>query len=356
MIISRFSTWTFVICLLLSLVLVVHLLFGFITPVVMAIVIVSIFNPIYLRLLKFFGHRDYLAAAISTLLVFLGVMIPLSAFLIALVQQGLALFQTTQFLTSSANIASWVTSLKSYLEMLADYLSSFGINISADHILKLATSFSQALSTRIYESIGLIATNILSLSLNFVLTVALVFVFFVSGKAVKHFVVDLIPLPDDEKERLVKRFRELSMAVFVGNGLISLLEGVLGGLSFLVFGISGALIWGVVMVITAFLPVVGAAIVVIPAAIYLFLMGQTWQAIVFLCFNTVQLVVLETFVKPRVIGTKSQMHAALVFMSILAGIQIYGIFGLFYGPLLVTLFLALAEIYKEHYRDRLLKD
>lgn len=354
MTISRFSTWTFVLFLLMSLVLVIHLLFDFITPVIMATVIVSIFRPLYLKLLKVLRNRDYLAAGIATTLVFLGVLIPLAGFFILLAQQGLMLFKVTERLTTTTDISYWMSSLKSHLEIFNGYLAHFNLSISPERILKAATSLTQAMGTWFYDNIRVVAANILSLTVNFILTLALVFVFFVSGQQTKAFVMDLIPLPSNEKERLVKRFRELALAVFVGNGLISLLEGLLGGLSFWALGIYGALMWGVIMTITSFLPVVGATIVVIPGAIYLFLIDQTWQAIFFLSFNTVQLILLETLVKPRVIGTKSQMHAALVFMSILGGVQIYGFFGLFYGPLLVTIFLALAEIYKEHYQARLL--
>jgi predicted PurR-regulated permease PerM len=351
---SRFTTWTFLFCLLLSFILVVHLLFSFVTPIIMAMVIVSIFRPIHLRLFTLFRRKDYLAAAISTVFVCLIVLIPLVGFLFALAQQGLALFQATQHLTTSPDISDWVSSLRIHLEMLNKHLASYDISISPDRILKFATSLSQAIGAGIYQGIRYFATNMLLLSVNFILMVALVFVFFVSGKATKNFAMDLIPLPDDEKERVINRFRELASAIFVGNGLISLLEGVLGGLSFFAFQISGALIWGVTIAITAFLPVVGASIVIVPAAIYLFLIDENWQAIVFLSFNLTQLFILETIVKPRFIGTKSQMHAALVFMSIFAGIQVYGIFGLFYGPLLVTTFLVFAEIYKDHYREKLL--
>lgn len=355
MISSRFTTWTFLVLFLMSSVLVIHLLFGFLTPVVMATVIVSIFHPLYQRLLHRLGQREYLTAGIATVLVLLGVLIPLTGLFLLLIQQGIALFRLTEKFTSETDLSYWMTSLKSYLEIFNGYLAKFGLRISPERILKAASSFTQAVGSWFYANFRSIATNVLSLSVNFILMVALVFVFFVSGGATKRFVMELVPLPIEEKEHITKRFRELALAVFVGNGLISVLEGVLGGLSFWAFGLYGGLMWGVIITITSFLPLVGASIVIIPAAIYLFLIDQTWQAISFICFNVIQLTLLETLVKPRLIGTKSQMHAALVFMAILAGMQIYGVLGLFYGPLLVTVFLALAEIYKEHYRDRLLK-
>lgn len=356
MIISRFSTWTFVVFLLISLVLVVHLLFGFITPIVMATVVVSIFYPIHQRLLLLLGGRNYLASIFSTVIVFLCFMIPLAIFMIALFQQGLTLFYTTQKVTSSSDINLWLTSLKEGIVHINEYLAHFNITLSSERIIGFTTSISKAIGQKLYSSIGFIAGNLLSLSLNFLLTVALAFVFFLSGSSIKKFIMEIIPLPDNEKDMVALRFNELAQAVFVGNGLISILEGFLGGLSFVAVGISGSLIWGVLMSIAAFLPVVGASIIIIPATIYLFLINKFWLAIFFLIFNTLQLTILETLVKPKVIGTKSQMHAALVFMAIVAGVQLYGPFGLFYGPLLVTVFLALTEIYKEHYQKRLLKD
>lgn len=322
----------------------------------MAMVVVSLFSPIHKKILKITNNKAYLAAGFSTTSVFLLVMVPIGLFLFALLQQALVIYQATEKLNQAGSISSWLSSLKDYLFWWQNFLGVYGIEIAPEKIINLAASFSQAIGRKFYDSIGFIAANLLNLSFSFFLTVALVFVFFVSGKATKDYLMDLFPIPSDEKERLSSRFQELSSAVFLGNGLISVLEGVIGGLSFYFCGIPGALLWGVAMAIAAFLPLVGASIVVIPASIYLFLTVDTYVSVIFVLINASQLVILETLVKPKLIGTKSQMHSVLVFLSVLAGVQVYGVFGLFYGPLLVTMFLTLVEIYKEHYREVLLKD
>jgi predicted PurR-regulated permease PerM len=321
----------------------------------MALVIVSIFNPLYKYLLKLCRNRYYWAATLGTLIVFLGVMIPLTLFMISLIQQALVLYQAVQELHYSGGLRDWIGVLTNYLQGLRTYAQGLGITITPEKIINYGITFLQSIGNNIYQSIGSIAANLVSLTFNFFLIVVMVFVFFVSGRTAKKFLMELVPIRQDEKERLIKRFQELSSAVFLGSGLISAAQGVIGGFLLYIFGVDGALIWGVVMAIAAFLPLIGASIVVIPASIYLFLIGDTWQAIVFLCINVIQMVILETFVKPRLIGTKSRMHGLLVFMSIIAGVQVYGVFGLFYGPLLVTMFLSLAEIYQEHYREELLK-
>lgn len=353
---SKFTNWTFVLLLLLSTILVAHLLKGFLAPVVLALAIVSIFGPLHKRFLRFFNQRSYVAASLSTLLALLCLVIPLAIFFIALIQQAIVLYQATERISTAGNITHWMATLENWLESLRLHLLGFGIKIAPHKIINFGLSFVQEAGQHVSSSIGLIATNLVSLVFNFVLTIALVFVFFVSGGSTKSFLMELVPIPHEEKEMIVKRFQALSSAVFIGNGLISILEGIIGGILCFAFGISGALIWGVSITLAAFLPLVGASVVIIPIAVYLFLNGQVWQAFVFAGLNGIQLLVLEMFIKPGFIGTKSQMHAVLVFLSIIAGIQVYGLLGLFYGPLLVTIFLSLAEIYKDHYRPILLKN
>jgi predicted PurR-regulated permease PerM len=321
----------------------------------MALVIVSIFSPAYNRLLKICNKRNYLAAGLATLIVFLGVLIPLSIFMLSLIQQSLIFYQAIEELHSSGGLKNWLGSLSNYLENIKLYASNFGLIITPEKIINFGVKFLQSLGDKIYNSVGLIAANLFSLSFNFFLTVVLVFVFFISGKTAKKFLMELVPIPQDEKERLIKRFQELSSAVFLGNGLISVAEGAIGGVLLYIFDISGALLWGVIMAIAAFLPLVGASVVVIPAAAYLFLIGNHVQALIFIVLNSIQIIILESYVKPQLIGTKSQMHGLLVFLSLIAGVQVYGLFGLFYGPLVVTMFLSLAEIYKEHYKEQLIK-
>lgn len=346
---------TFVTLLLISLILVIHLLFSFITPIILATVIVSLFSPMHQRIMRMVNQREYLAAAISALIVVMLVITPVILFLVALLQQAITLIRSLQNIATTGGLFEWMGPVKASLEWFRRLTNSIGYELSPERILQLAASLSESTGSMIYGLIGNIATNLLELMFMAFLVVALVFVFFISGRDAKGFIMDLVPIPHNEKQRLVVRFQDLSKAVFIGNGLISAMEGLLGGLLFFLFGISGALIWGVAIAITAFLPVVGATIVVVPASIYLFFVQNTLSAVMFLILNSIYLVVLEAFIKPKLIGTKSQMHAALVFLSVLAGLKIYGWLGLFYGPLLVTIFLSLAEIYKEHYRNSLLK-
>src|SRR5580704_1168236 len=119
---SRFSTWTFLVCLIIILALVAHLLFGFLTPIAVALVIVSLFGHVHKRILTFVKGREYLSAGLATLMVFLLVLTPLSIFLVILIQQSMALLTFTENLEPSTNITDLMDSLKQHIITINGYL------------------------------------------------------------------------------------------------------------------------------------------------------------------------------------------------------------------------------------------
>jgi predicted PurR-regulated permease PerM len=181
------------------------------------------------------------------------------------------------------------------------------------------------------------------------------FTLFVEGDKIKAWVFDLSPLPADEEQRLFNQFRAMSRAVFFGNGLASLMQGIMGGLGFALFGIGPGTLWGAVIGILAFLPIVGASIVFLPVTVWLLISGDYGLALGFFVYNFAYAFALEYVVKPRLISGRMQTNAVLIFLGIVAGLSLFGIVGIFYGPLIVTMFLALAEIYRDHYRPRLVR-
>ena len=107
------------------------------------------------------------------------------------------------------------------------------------------------------------------------------------------------------------------------------------------------------MGLLAFLPIVGIGAVFIPAALYLVLMGRMPAGIFFIVFYLVLSFGIEYFLKPRIVGQRAKMHTLLVFLSIMGGLKLFGMLGIIYGPLVVTAFLTLNEIYQESYQQHI---
>ena len=104
------------------------------------------------------------------------------------------------------------------------------------------------------------------------------------------------------------------------------------------------------MGILAFLPIIGIGAVLVPASIYLFLTGNTGASIFLIVFYVVLSGGIEYFFKPKLVGHRVKMHTLLVFFSIIGGLKLFGILGIIYGPLVVTAFLTLTDIYRASYQ------
>jgi predicted PurR-regulated permease PerM len=139
-------------------------------------------------------------------------------------------------------------------------------------------------------------------------------------------------------------------AILVGNGLAGVVQGALGGAMFALFGLRSPFLWGLIMAFLAFLPILGIGLVFIPAAIFLFLKGRIGAAIFFIVFYVLVSGGIEYLLKPKLVGSRVQMHTLLVFLAIMGGLKLFGVLGIIYGPLVVTGFLTLTDIYYANYR------
>jgi predicted PurR-regulated permease PerM len=142
-------------------------------------------------------------------------------------------------------------------------------------------------------------------------------------------------------------------AIIFGNGVGSVAQGVLGAIAMALAGFESPVMWGTLMALAAFLPMVGISIVTLPSTIYLAAHGRYAAAIVFFVVTGAMALVFENVVKTRLIGSQVRMHDFVILLSILAGVGLFGLMGLLYGPMLVALFLVLLELYQARYRPEL---
>jgi len=175
------------------------------------------------------------------------------------------------------------------------------------------------------------------------------FLFMDSGKII-DFISDLSPLPKDQDEKLIQKFKDMAGAILIGYGFAGFLQGAVGGLVFAVFGLNAPFLWGVLMALLAFLPIIGIGVVFIPAAVFMFIKERFFAGCFFIVFYLVLSFGVENILKPKIVGERVKMHTLLVFLAIIGGMKLFGILGIIYGPLIVTCFLTLVDIYHENYQ------
>lgn len=325
---------------------------SFLGPIVLAMVLFVLFqrpNDWFVR--KLGGHRA-VAGVVSTILIVLLVVIPLSVLTALLATQAHGFYLSAKDSPIFGEIFGIFKGESVLPAKVSHFLGGFGLSFQPEALAKMAADtlakIALFLSERLSNIAGL-ASDVMGVALNFCVMVTSVYAFFVYGGDLRRFISRTSPLPQDEENAIVDRFKKISRTVFVGNGVASLIQGTLVGLGFWMFGVGPGILFGALSTILAFLPLVGASLVFLPATVVLCFTGPLWKAALFLAYNIVVSAIIEYWLKSKLIGGE-EMNPVVAFLAIIAGIQLFGIMGLFYGPLIVTMFMAFIDIYQTRYR------
>jgi predicted PurR-regulated permease PerM len=316
--------------------------------IVLAIVITGVFNPFY-RVL----HRKLnatLSSLITCVVIFFVLFVPVSAFVGILANEAYDLYLTAREAVVNNPIQELLENSK-IIDKINGILTHFGIKITGDELNRGVTELGRTVGLFLYQQARSMTANIVNFVVNFFFMLLIVFYLLIDSQRLVSFIVGLSPLPDDQDEKLIQKFKDMAGAILIGNGLGGLIQGTLGGIVFAFFGFRSPFLWGVIMGLLAFLPIVGVGAVFLPAALFLILQGRLAAGIFFIVFYIVLSGSIEYLFKPKLVGTRVQMHTLLVFLSIIGGLKLFGILGIIYGPLVVTAFLTLTDIYEASYRS-----
>jgi predicted PurR-regulated permease PerM len=196
-----------------------------------------------------------------------------------------------------------------------------------------------------------VLANVLQFFLNLILALAATGIFYVRGESLLDEVAALVPLPRERSRELFSRLGMVTKAVVKGVGLTCMAQGALAGLGFWIAGIPSALLFGVVMAFTGLIPVVGTAIVWVPAVLYLMLTGKASWGVGLLLWCVLVVGNIDNVLRPLLIGGKAGMPLPLLLVGILGGLFAYGLKGLIIGPLTLTVLLFVLEEYHREVPD-----
>ena len=155
----------------------------------------------------------------------------------------------------------------------------------------------------------------------------------------------LVPLPDADTQAVFKRVRDTVDASLRGRVLIALLQGALGGLMFWFLGLPVPVLWGAVMALFALVPMLGAFVVWLPAALFLLISGHPGKAVILVAWGGVVIGTADNFLYPILVGKDLRLHTLAIFFSVLGGVAVFGASGLVIGPVVFALADALIEIW-----------
>ena len=193
----------------------------------------------------------------------------------------------------------------------------------------------------------------LALIVDFFMMLYAMFFFLMDGRQYLDTMLQYLPLRESEQNQMLQRFVSVTRATLKGTLLIGMVQGTLGGLIFAILGISGAALWGLLMIVLSLLPLIGGAIVWVPAAIVLAVNGAWIKALVLVGFCSLVIGSIDNVLRPRLVGHDTEMSDLLILFSTLGGIAVFGAIGFIIGPIVAALFVTTWEIFGKAYRDDL---
>ena len=165
------------------------------------------------------------------------------------------------------------------------------------------------------------------------------------GKQFGKYLVELSPLDDKDDFFIISRLKSAVKATVKGNLTISLIQGILTGIGFFIFGVPSPVLWGGIAAITALIPGIGTALVLVPGIAYLFISGNTYSGIGLSIWGLTAVGLIDNLLGPKLVGQGMKLHPLAVFVSVIGGMAFFGPLGFIFGPLALSICIALVDIY-----------
>ena len=309
----------------------------FLTPIMWAVVLCVIFYPAYAYILKFI--RVKVVASLVTLMLILVVIIgPFSYISYALVNE------VSNFVSRSDTDIKNLTAMLSNERAMAVFRKIqpyTGLEGPSDEVIIENT---KKIGQRIVERLSAGFSNVLSVAANFVIMAFTIFFFLKDGPDFLRKIKDYLPFSGRQKEKLASQIKDMIVSTIYGGVIVAIVQGILGGAAFAVLGIGSPIFWGSAMAIMSFVPMLGTAIVWLPASAILLFEGAYANGIGLILIGIFVISMVDNILKPLIIGGRTKMPTVVIFFTVLGGIKLFGLLGLVMGPLVFALFLSVVEM------------
>jgi predicted PurR-regulated permease PerM len=318
----------------------------YLVDIFLALVVFFTAKPLHQGLTRLLFGKRALASALTCLILALIIIIPLITLVSIVAKQALEFSSLLGQGLQSGTLGQWANAK---MDLLKDYVVHLNLPLPPEQIK--FENLIQTILTNASKFIYSNAIGFLSGFTGFILDLALIlfvaFFLFLQGDDFIGEVKKLSPLSPADNEMIVSEMEATIKATLWSTVVVAFIQGFLGGLGFFLFGIPQAAFWGTVMIPASVIPVVGAAIIWLPAVIYLFLQGSWGMGLGLLAFCGVLIGSVDNLLKPRLMRGTRSTPTVLVLLAILGGISYFGMIGFILGPFILSLLLSLLGIYEK---------
>jgi predicted PurR-regulated permease PerM len=320
-------------------VIAVFMLMPFLTALALSAITVIICYPMYRFILRFITRqRRSLAALLATLIVFFAVVIPVFFVSTLLVNEFVSFYRSVE-VSGQLPVDTMLTGIETSLQ---HYIPGFDFNLS-DQLKQSASWFAGNLGSIFAGTVSVVVTFLIAMLGSFYL--------FKDGERLVGWLVSVSPLKDTEDKIIMERIARSIRSVATGTVLVAILQGIIAGVGFAIFGIPRPIMWGTIGALGALLPGLGTVAIMVPGVLYLAYIGNFGAAIGLTIWAGVTIVIVDNFISPYLMSRGNNLHPFVVLLAVLGGISLFGPIGFIIGPVMISLFLVLLELYAQYISD-----
>jgi predicted PurR-regulated permease PerM len=326
----------------ISVILVFYLFRPFLAEIIIAAILASVFYKWYKYLVKKLWKKKYLAAFLISFALLLLIVVPTVNLLIYGAKQAPIAYQTLNQVISNLDLNE------------ALILDKFGVGEESEAMIKnFILDTTKGITDWLVGGATIFVKNTSNFLISLIIVIVTTFFFLVNGEKIVKQLSYWSPLPNKYDQVLVNTFKTVSYNNLLALFVAALVQGSLSALGFVVIG------WPFffVFIISAFLSIIPymLGLFFVPIIVYLFASGQIWQALVIIIWNLIIVVNLDEFVRAYIVKGKSHINMIFVVFAIIGGISIFGFWGIFIGPLILSLVVAVLQIYELEFAKQLAK-
>lgn len=304
----------------------------FLLSAISGIFLAFLLTPLYKKLKKHIKSKD-LTATIVCVLLAAAIIIPVWFLTPVLVTQSINIFMASQQVDFITPLMKFFPSLFSY-----ETFSNEIVSVIYSFMTKITNSMMNMLSGFIF--------NFPTLFLHFLILVFTFFFVLRDGDRLVLYIQSILPFSKDIEAKLFKSSKDITLSVIYGQVILGILQGLLVGIAFFIFGVPNALLFTLLACLAGIFPIIGTTIVWLPIAIYMMVSGGIFPALGVVVFGILSSI-LENIIKPIFISKRTSLHSAIILIGMVGGLFMFGILGVILGPLILAYLLIVLEIYRD---------
>ncbi len=307
-------------------------------PIILAFILAFLFAPLYNWIFKLV-KKKWIAASFVIIIIGLILIIP-SAYISYSVVSEAEMFISTIGIETTGN----------YVMDIQNFASDrFNVKISDENAQKIVNLISEKVFPFIKSLLPKILTIFSNLGIKAFILVFLLYYLLINKEIVIKKLEEYLPFTKKNSKMLLGETANNTKALVYGQGIVALIQGTLGAVGFIIFGINGVFLWGFIMTILSFIPVMGAFLVWFPAGVIMIIQGNYFSGIGILAWGIIIVSNVDNIIRPKLISSMAKLHPIVVLLGVFIGIKEFHLLGIIIGPLLISTLLILIRLFEEEY-------